>query len=258
MKTTWTAIIVDDEEQNNTLLCHFINQYCPQIEIIDVCTSFSEAYTSISKKKPDILFLDIVLGANEDSFQLLQLTGVQDFKIIFITAYSEHAVQAFRCSAIDYLLKPLKINELIDAVNKITQSSEKDKEYIDKLQLLQTVLLESNAEAALTEKKIPIQLKDKIEFWLPNEIMYLQANLKQTFLYNKNGECFETYMSLSEFEEKLKTTQFKRVHKSYIVNIDYIKSVINSKNVSLEMSNNQLVPVSRRKRSEIVILFADS
>src|ERR1035437_4787774 len=114
------TIIVDDEKPSREALVNYITEYCPDIEIVSECKSIKTAYKSISELKPQLVFLDIEMP-NGSGFDLLKMFETIDFKVIFITAFSDYAIQAFRFSATDYLLKPVKVIELIDAVAKVQQ-----------------------------------------------------------------------------------------------------------------------------------------
>lgn len=247
-----TAILVDDEDENNLLLSHFLQQYCPEIEVVAVCNSFASAYEQIQKLKPDVLFLDITLGPNEDAFQLVKLLGNFDSKIIFITAHHEFALKAFRHAAIDYLLKPIKIDQLVEAVGKVTQLKKPEEKYKEKLNLLQTILLDKDLMTMTTNKTINIPVEGKIEFWQQKDIMMVEAKLKDTVVTDLNNVKHQTFMSIGDFEEKLARHQFIRIHKSYIVNVEQISSVINKITLTLVLNNGKQLPVSRRKKNEVL------
>jgi two-component system LytT family response regulator len=247
-----TAILVDDEHENNLLLSHFIKQYCPEVEILAVCSSFSDAFGDIKRLNPEILFLDITLGPNEDAFQLLKLLGDIDSKIIFITAHHEFALQAFRFSAIDYLLKPIKIDELVEAVNKVIKLNKPQEQYAEKLNLLQTILLDKEIMNMTHNKTINIPIEDKIEFWQQKDILMVEARLKDSIVIDVNGNRFNTTLSIGDFENTLDKSNFLRVHKSFIINKECVISVSNGSNLLLNLLNGTCIKVARRKKSEVL------
>jgi len=240
----YTAILVDDEQHNNALLNHFIKDYCPEIEVVAMCDGFTEGYKEISKLSPDIVFLDVHLGPNEDSFKLMDILKQSTAQIILVTAREEHAVKAFRYDVTDFILKPIKINELIDAVNKAKNQITLKKVGKDAKEQMRA--------ADLVGKQMEIVTKEGIQFILLTEISYLEALAAHTNIFMENGEVISVNKILLLLDEQLPSPIFSRVHKSYSVNLINVKSVVKNDGYSLELSNDRLVPISRRKKIEII------
>lgn len=248
-----TAILVDDEDENNVLLSHFLKQYCPEVEILAVCNSFSDAFEEIKTLNPEILFLDITLGPSETAFQLLKLLGDIDSKIIFITAHHEFALQAFRFSAVDYLLKPIKIDELVEAVNRVIQLKKPQEQYVQKLNLLQTILLDKEIMRMTQKKTINIPMESKVEFWEQKDILMIEARLRDSIITDINGNSFNTTLGLRDFANVLDSSVFIRVHKSFIVNKEHMASVdIGGRGMMVVLKNGTYVTVARRKKQEVL------
>ena len=137
------TIVVDDEKPSREVLCNYLKEFCPDVEIVASASSLKTAFKSIRKKNPDVVFLDIEM-ADGKGFDLLKLFDRIDFKVIFVTAYSDYAIKAFRFNAIDYLLKPVKIDELQMAVDKVRKANNDNNSYPEQLATLLKNLAEGN------------------------------------------------------------------------------------------------------------------
>lgn len=241
----YTAILVDDEEHNSALLNHFITDYCPEIEVVAICDNFMDGFKEISRLNPEIVFLDIRLGPNEDSYQLMDILKKSSAQIILVTAYEEYASKAFRYSVTDYILKPIKINELIDAIDKAKTQIALKKES-------ETTDQESIPIISLENKLIEIVTKDGIQYLQLKEIFYLEAAAAQTKIFLGNGDLFTVNQILGDLDEQLPIPFFSRVHKSFTVNLQNVISVVKKDGFQLELSNGAMVPISRRKKVEII------
>lgn len=238
------AFIVDDEVSNIKLLSHFLKKYCPNLEIIGQGTSSEEAIPQIKKHNPELLFLDIKLK-NETGFDLLEKINYSKLKVIFITAYDQHAVKAFRCNATDYLLKPIQIEELINAVNKATKDMEKDN--------FTNIFKPIFTEGLKTEQMgvIAIPALDKIDVVRTTDVMYLTSQGKYTsFVMHDNSEIVAS-KNMGKYESILDGEGFFRIHDRYIVNIQYIKSIKKGHGFFCEMVNGKLIPVSKRRQVKL-------
>jgi len=212
------AIIVDDEKPSREVLFNFIHENCPDIHIVSECNSVKTAYKAILEFRPQLVFLDIEMPKGS-GFDLLGMFDTIDFKIIFITAFSEYAVQAFRFSAVDYLLKPIKISELIEAVNKVKQELQLNNPLQNIQALLENLHSSQNANKSLV---------------IPNSKGYSIIKTKDIILCTADGYCthfqltgklrMSSSRSLKYYEELLSSDQFLRVHRSHIINLQHVKS----------------------------------
>ncbi len=238
----YTAVLVDDEMDNNLLLQRFLNDYCPQIKVVEMCETFNSAYNSIKELNPDIIFLDIKLGATEDSFQLLDILKEQTSKIIFITAYEEYALKAFRYKATDYLTKPIKISELIDAVEKVC----------NELNLIKLDNEQVNLEESIISNELIVKTKNNLVFLKQDEILFIESYGKLTLVHTKDeGQLYETLTPIGVIQEKL-NDNFKRVHKSFIANLSYVTKIEKKGTTSFLIIGNKQCPLSRRNKKEIL------
>ncbi|MBV5312453.1 MAG: response regulator [Prolixibacteraceae bacterium] len=212
------AIIVDDEKPSRDVLSNYIQENCPSIAIISECDSVNSAYKAIMEYQPDLIFLDIEMPKG-NGFDLLKMFKTIDFKIIFITAFSEYAVQAFRFSAIDYLLKPIKISELIEAVSKVKQELATN----HSLQNIQALL--NNIYSPINESKSLVIPNSKgYSILKTNDIILCTADGYCTHFQLTGNKKISSSRSLKFYEELLPVGQFLRVHRSHIINLQHVKS----------------------------------
>jgi len=239
------AIIVDDEGKARRILERFIVEYCPQIEIVAMAEDVPQAVKAIQKTNPDVVFLDIEMpGYN--GFQLLEFFDTIDFEIIFTTAYSEFALRAFQVSAIDYLLKPIQIDQLTQAVQKL------EKMHGHSLIKERLATLEKNLEEYKI-KKIVIPLSEGSLFVELKDILYLKAEGSYANIFFKDGNKVIVSKNLKDYEDQLTMEEgFFRTHRSFLVNTDYIKQ-ISSDGSEATMINDAVINISRERKQELAI-----
>ena len=241
------AILVDDEERSVENLQKLLANYCSDIEIIFIAYSVEEAYTSIEKYKPDLVFLDIDMPPLT-GFDLLKKYDTIPFEVIFVTAYDYYAIDAIKFSALDYILKPIKVSELKDGIarakKKLDQSKSNSSEYF---QLLDT---KSNEI-----KRIVVKGHKGMDMLDLDQIIYIEAdNVYSTFVLSDNRRIISS-KSIKDYEEMLSNKGFFRIHKSHIVNISHVKHLDNSIHDEVKMSNgDKLILASRRKDAFVKLL----
>ncbi len=237
------AIIIEDEKKARQLLRLLLNEHCPQVEVVDDCEDLPSGVKSIKKNNPDIVFLDIELPGLS-GLQLLDFFNEEEinFSIIFVTAYNNYAIQAFKLSAIDYILKPINTQLLVEAVQKI--------EKIASRQLQQLAALKANLSAQ-EDKKIVIPNRDSINYISPKDILYVKGEGAYSTFYMQNNERFMLSRNLKYVEEMIVDFLYlKRCHKSYIVNTNNIKSLSKQEGL-VTLSNNEKIPVSTDRAFEV-------
>lgn len=240
------AIIVDDEVNAIATLEWEINKHCPEINIIGKYSNPVEALQVIQTQPPDILFLDIEMP-RLNGFDLLDRIPNINFDVIFVTAYDEYAVKAFRINAIDYLLKPIIYTDLLVAVKRV-QDKNKNADKTANENNLQIEKLKRSFN------KIPLVKSDGIEFIFPHHILYCKSEGSYTYVISETKRTLIT-KSLREMEEHLSEHNFMRTHRSFIVNLSHISKYIRVDGGYLVMSNGDKVAVSRRKKEELMRLF---
>ncbi|HLG41459.1 MAG TPA: LytTR family DNA-binding domain-containing protein [Chitinophagaceae bacterium] len=242
------AIIIDDEPGNIDVLKKLITDFCEDIEIPGTAASVEEGINLIKERKPDLVFLDIEMPG-KNAFDLIDYLTPVAFEIIFVTAFEHYALKAFRYSAIDYLLKPVNIRELREAIEKA-----------------RIRIKERNFQARLNnffdierkkENKIAIQLKDGYSFINYNDIVCCSAEGGgYTVVYLVNGNKLLSGTNLKHFEELLPDDIFCRIHNAYLVNLQHAVHYSKGRNGKLLMVNKMMLEVSQRKKDELLNRFS--
>lgn len=241
------TILIDDELKSRTNLRQLLLEYCPNVEVIAEAGSAVEALKLIRELSPDLLFLDIEMG-EVSGFDLLKLlNGQQNFEVIFVTAFDKYGIQAVKACAIDYLLKPINILELSNAVEKaiIQINPKKENERLKELV--------ANIDRGDDEQRIAIPLSDKIEFLAINKIIRLEAEGNYTHIYLDNKKQFLVCKTLKDYQELLENHNFIRTHQSHLINFRKISAYVKTDGGYIAMDDGSQVPISRQKRDEVLL-----
>ena len=240
------AIIVDDEQGNIITLTEMLSSYCPDVSLVGIANNITDGERLIYAEKPDLVFLDIEMPFG-NGFELLNRLMPITFEVVFITAFNNYAIKAFKYSVIDYLLKPVNIDELKSAVLKVRSKMESTNVTLRIDSLLSNLKTEKTGQ-----KKIGITTDDGIIFEEIDNIMYLEAEGSYTTIFVKGGKIETTTRSLKDFEDMLPENIFFRVHNSSIININYIKKYYKGRGGYVEMDDNKKIEVSQRKKEEFL------
>lgn len=227
----YKAIIIDDEEMARSLLKGMLELYCPNIEVQALCNDLPSGVKAIRRHKPNIVFLDIEMPGHS-GLELLDFFDESevDFSIIFVTAYNRYAIQAFKLSAVDYLLKPIESEDLINAIALFEKQKSKQNYGI----------LKSNLSAKVS-KKIGIHGVSSVVFADLSDILFFQAEGAYTKVVLKDGKTLLASKSLKHFEQALfDRLEFYRCHKSFIVNIEYISEYVKSDGGYLKVQQHEI------------------
>lgn len=236
------AVMIDDEERARNILGTLLAEYCPEVEVVATCGYVPDGVLAINKHKPDIVFLDIEMP-EYNGFELLGFFQNVDFEIIFVTAYSEYALRAFEVSAVDYLLKPVEIDQLKNAIAKVIQKRNSSNMQ-QRLELLRDSFKGEDV------RKIALPMSDGLLFVEVADIVLLEAEGAYTTVYLQNGSKLVVSKKLKFFEDVLMNRpSFFRVHRSNIINMNYIKKYVRGSS-TLVMDNNMNIPVARDKKQE--------
>lgn len=243
------AFIVDDEISAVETLTSYIAEFFPKIQLMGYAHSVKDAVERIGKLKPDLVFLDIEL-TDGTGFDVVKAFDKPVFKVIFITAFDQFAVQAFRFSAIDYILKPVAPSEFRDAVNK----AQRDFGEISSQMELMTLLHNISSSSKL-EKRIVLKTSDDIHLINTSEVIRIESDGAYSHFILQNGKRVTVSQNLKHFEEILSGYGFFRCHQSHLVNVAYINRFHKSEGGMLILKDGTSVPVSFRKKDAVLKLF---
>ena len=239
-----TAILVDDIPVALEMLENDIANNHPEIKIIGKATSVVEAAKLLRKQQPDVLFLDIMLG-DGTGFDILEIFQDLKSKIIFVTASDAFAIKAFKFAAIDYILKPYSDEDLATSIEKAQNQIQPDKQ---QLHVLQEAVTSPNNKPS----KISLHTSEKIIVVAIEDIIRCKSDNNYTTFYFNDGSKILVSKTLKYYADMLKELGFLRVHQSHLVNIKYIKEFIKSDGGYLMLTDNSNIPVSVRKRNEVL------
>jgi len=242
------TIIVDDEAHVRGILRKFLEKYCPQVKVVSEAGTVIEAHELINRHHPDLVLLDIQLG-DGTGFDLLRKFESPNFKVIFITAHDQYAIQAFKVSAIDFILKPVNPYELADAV------SQAQKLVMQELHI-KLDALENNLRSDIgSRKKIVVKTLNNIHVIEINNITYCESDGSYTRIYTLDQNEIMTSKPIKDYEEILSGFGFLRLHRSFLINLSHIKRFEKSDGGYVILTGDAKVPVASRKREELIELF---
>ncbi|MFY8180253.1 MAG: LytR/AlgR family response regulator transcription factor [Flavobacterium sp.] len=236
------AIIIDDEKRARVSLSLLLQEYCPEVELVAECENLPEGVKAIRKFNPDLVLLDIEMPGHS-GLELVDFFDEKEinFSIIFTTAYNEYAIQAFKLSALDYLLKPIIPEELINAISRMERQKS-----------LQFKALAENIQNEFFEK-IAVPSGNTLILIKISDIVYIKGEGSYSEIYMQDKSKHMVSRNLKNFEEiLLKDKRFLRTHKSYIVNFDEVVSFNKSDGGWLDMKNGNSIPISSEKSSLIM------
>lgn len=242
------AIIIDDEKNALEVLEMQLQQFCDNVEVLAVCNGGEEGVKCIQQLKPDLVFLDIEMP-HINGFDVLNLTKEYEYKVIFTTAYDQFAIKAFKFSAVDYLLKPIDILDLQQAVDKV-QNTRESYSLTEKIAALMQHL-----QPAKSSSKIALPEGNMLVFYEPDEIIRVESDSNYSHIFLVNGKKITLSKTLKEVSENIKGEPFFRVHQSHLINTNYIDKVAKGENAYVVMKDGSTITISRSKKEEFLELF---
>ena len=239
------AIIVEDEAKSREILKNYLGKYCPNVNVVGEAENVEEALILIRNNTLDVVFLDVEMPYG-NAFDLLDKVGDREFETVFVTAYNHYAIDALNAHASYYLMKPISIDELIKAVDYVSEIKMKEDALQD-----QVLTPKTNA----VNGKITLPQQDGFEIIDTADIMYCKADDNYTEIYLNNNKKKLVSKTLKYIEERLKDGNFARVHKSYLVNVNKVVKYVKGKGGSVVLSNGKEVIVAASRKSELLSYF---
>ena len=247
MENKITAILVDDESNCREVMKDLLESFFPEVDILGEADNVENAFTLIQLAKPQLVFLDIQMP-RKSGFSLLKKYEEIPFEVIFVTSHDQYAINAIKFSALDYLLKPVEINDLRIAVNKAVKSIKAKRN-----SNVQIINLLHSLETDSKDRSVMVHSGDQVKLVSTNNIVYIEADGRYCNIMTNNQESYYTAKYLKDFEEYFgEQSTFVRIHKSCLLNISHIKGYSKGEPCMIEMLNGSTFEVSRRKKQEVL------
>lgn len=237
------AVLIDDEINNLGSLKKKLSKHCAQVQIAAECDSAESGIEAIDSLHPDIVFLDIEMPVM-NGFAMLQQLNYKNFELIFTTAYDHYAINAIRFSALDYLVKPIEIDDLKEAVKKAEEKRNRSNPNLQIELLMEQLLQKKNSYSRLA-----IPSTEGLRFIRVEEIVYLESSVNYTNIYTTDKKKYTVSRTLKEYEDMLPAEIFLRIHNSYIINKNFAEKYIRGDGGQVVLSNGVMLDVSKRKKS---------
>jgi two-component system, LytTR family, response regulator len=235
------SVIVDDESKSRESLKILIEDFCDSVTVCALCQNVDEGIKAIQEYKPEVVFLDIQMQ-RETGFDLLTRIKDINFEVIFTTAYSEYAINAFKFSAIDYLLKPIDIEELKNSIAKL------NKKLNENLSVKLENLIQNLRTTSSENFKLALPTSDGLFFVKVSDIVYCEASSNYTEIVTEDGKKHIVSRTLKEYDDMLTDHNFYRIHNSYLINLNSIKKYVRGDGGYVVMKNDRSLDVSKRKK----------
>jgi two-component system LytT family response regulator len=243
------TIIVDDEKDAVNFIHSIVNEYCPKLEVVGTAHSAKEGSKLIIDKNPELVFLDVEMPQGS-GFDLLANFPGKVFDVIFITAFNHYAIKAIKFSAVDYILKPININEFISAVDKVLDKrSSNQNQHTDFTTLLENV-------RSTLPGKLAIPTSVGMEYLNTREIIRIEADRSYSWFYLMDRRKLLVSRNLKEYQELLSDRNFFRTHNSHLINLEHVKKYIRHEGGAIELVDGSQVPISRGKKDLFLLQMA--
>lgn len=244
-----TALLIDDEADGRDALKLMLEKYCPAVEIKKICETPEEGIRAIKSLKPDLVFLDIQMP-QMSGFDVLQHVSPVNFEVIFVSAHDRYAIKAIKFSALDYLLKPVDVDDLIQSLRKVKERMRNKSNAHQYQSVLYNVQYRSEKI-----RKLAIPSLEGIELFDTDDIIFCKAEGSYTTLCLKNKQTTLVSRNLKDFENFLVDSGFCRVHHSFLINLKHVQRYVKGDGGYVVLSENHHVDISRRKKDEFLALL---
>lgn len=245
---TIKAIIVDDENHCIHTLRYELSKHCPHVEVIDQALSGEEAVDKINLLHPDLVFMDIEMPGMS-GFDVLRRLSPVTFSVIFVTAYDQYAIQAFRYAALDYLLKPVAWEQLKEAVSRVV-GPHPDTHDDTRLETLM-----HNLREGLKSPRIVLPSNRGMDFVNTEDILYCSSESNYTHLHMRDGKKYTYAKTLKDVEHLLENLGFFRIHQSYLIHLSHIQRYLRDDGGYVVMADGFHIPIAKRRKEEFMALL---
>lgn len=242
----FTTLLIDDESHARESLAKMLSLNCPDILVLDTAASADEAFTKITKLKPDLLFLDVEMP-NGTGFDLLTRFPKPTFKVIFVTGFDQYALNAIKFSALDYLLKPINAKELIEAVDKASNQLSNQNGLGDLKNLISTL---QNPKSRKNKLAVPTQ--QGLEMIEIQDIVRCEAANGYTIIHVQDGKPMLSSRDLKTYQELLEDYDFFRIHDSHLIAHFHVQKVLNEDGGIVVLTNEVKIPIARRRKTDFL------
>jgi two-component system, LytTR family, response regulator len=240
------TVLVDDEIDSIRVLQKLLDAFCPQVEIVGTANGVETAVELIRETRPDLLLLDIEMSQG-NAFDLLNKLQPLEFQVIFVTAFDNYAIRAFKYSAVDYLLKPVDIDDLRDAINRVVERPQEQG-----LSQQMKVLLANVGALQLSQQKMAIPTMSGLQFVHVQDIVRFEAKGNYTTIFLSNADPILATKTIKDYEEVLPDTIFCRIHNSHIINLSKIREYQKGRGGMVVMEDDSVIEVATRRREEFL------
>jgi len=245
-----SAVLIDDEPKNNAILEKMLTEFCPGVTVAGKADNSRDGIEMIRKLTPDLVFLDIEMPYG-NAFDLLDQLKPFSFDVIFVTAFDNYTLKAFKYSALDYLLKPVDIEELKAAVERVIEK--RKKQHVD---IRQIELLLSNLKNPRNNvEKIALPSSQGLVFHDVQDIVRCEAQRGYTYIHLASGQKVVSSRNIKEFEEMLPENLFFRIHNSHLVNLNFVSKYLKGRGGNIEMTDGTVLEVATRRKDELLARF---
>ncbi|MFT3908373.1 MAG: LytTR family DNA-binding domain-containing protein [Ferruginibacter sp.] len=244
-----TAIIVDDEVKNISVLNKILLDYCEEVKVVGTAGNITDAEALIKSLKPALVFLDVEMPYGT-GFDLLNKFTEINFEIIFVTAYDQYAIDAFQYASIDYLLKPVNIAKLKKSIERVQQRLNEKTSVLNYQLLLEQIKKQDDAEQKIQLSSASEQYPVKY-----NDILYCIADGSYTFVHMVNDKKFHASKNLKQFTAELPASIFFRIHNGHLVNLNHVSKIIKGVGGSVIMSDGKELEIAVRRKEEFLKIF---
>jgi two-component system, LytTR family, response regulator len=245
-----SAVLIDDEPKNNAILEKMLVEFCPEVTVAGKADNSRDGTELIRKIKPDLVFLDIEMPYG-NAFDLLDRLKPFSFDVIFVTAFDNYSLKAFKYSALDYLLKPVDIEELKAAVERVVEK--RKSQHVDIRQI--ELLLNNLKNPRNNIEKIALPSSQGLIFHDIQDIVRCEAQRGYTYIYLRSGQKIVSSRNIKEFEDLLPESLFFRIHNSHLVNLNFISKYLKGRGGNIEMTDGTVLEVATRRKDELLARF---